>query len=462
MASLPIATFCLYFDPGFDYSLLVYVTRSSCVVPPGMHSVAKTTPSTMQDFLSQLPAPLPLYILLELPDLKALYVAILSSPCLYTVFCQNAHTIFARIVERSSTLELVRPIMIYMHLLNNLYHAGRDEASSTIQWTELENAVTSTDFETFTCKNVPTAVIFHMVAQAVRIHDVAYFVIRSKLDYLTTLPFQKLANPQDRYTWPFREGAFDFPGAPLRIPNHLRDPSWVEESRVIRVLWVLCASWRVSQSTSMPASGSPQAREKLLNLLGLDLEWARLLPDEIVECLLRGPTLRSPDDMKGAPASKASFENFSTLQTYNIHHPPYSCHGSMLRSPPASPQFHCSPAICPPSSTESIYWGIARRSLSSCNNEIRWLRVARKRLDSPLQESSSHIFESLGFGIWDDQRIMTELKFRSIPQLLRAPALTDSGDADNDLDFVSQSDQMFRLLKVYEYQERREQEGWHR
>jgi hypothetical protein len=201
----------------------------------------------------------------------------------------------------------------------------------------------------------------------------------------------------------------------------------------------------------MPASDISQVRERFLNLLGLDSEWARLLPDEIVVCLLRGPTLRSPDDIQGAPASKASFEDFSTLQTYNIQHPPYSYHGSMLRSPPASPQFHCSPAICPPSSIESSHWGIGRRSLSSCNNETRWLRAARKLPHSLLQESSSHIFESLGFGIWDDQRIMTELKFRSIPRLFRVPAPTDPDDADNDLDTVSQSDQMFRLLKIYKY-----------
>ena len=153
----------------------------------------------MQDFLSHLPAPLPLYILLELPDLKALYAAILSSPCVYAVFCQHAHAIFATITERSSTLELARPVMIYMHLLQSRYHADHDAAPSTVQWTELEQAVASIDFEQFACENVPMPVIYHTIAQAVRIHDVANLIIRSKLDYLTTLTFQRLANPQDQY-----------------------------------------------------------------------------------------------------------------------------------------------------------------------------------------------------------------------------------------------------------------------
>ena len=168
-----------------------------------VHSAAEMTSLPMQDHLSQLPAPLPLYILLELPDLKALYAAILSSPCLYAVFRLHAHTIFAKIVERSSTLELVRPIMIYMHLLQQRYHTDHDEASSTIQWAELERTIASMDFVDYTCKDVPTPVIFHMVAQAVRIHDVAYSIIRSKLDYLNTLTFQKLANPHDQYRRPF-------------------------------------------------------------------------------------------------------------------------------------------------------------------------------------------------------------------------------------------------------------------
>jgi hypothetical protein len=43
---------------------------------------------------STLPAPLPLYILLELSDLKALHAAILASPHLLAVFRLDAYLLY--------------------------------------------------------------------------------------------------------------------------------------------------------------------------------------------------------------------------------------------------------------------------------------------------------------------------------------------------------------------------------
>ncbi|KAI5241277.1 hypothetical protein E4T43_05581 [Aureobasidium subglaciale] len=74
----------------------------------------------MTDFLSALPAPLPLYILLDLPDLKALYAAILASPHLYAVFNLNAQLIFRTIIFRSLPDELASPVLIYMSLRERL------------------------------------------------------------------------------------------------------------------------------------------------------------------------------------------------------------------------------------------------------------------------------------------------------------------------------------------------------
>ena len=55
----------------------------------------------MRDLLSALPAPLPLLILLELPDIKALYAALLASPTLYFVFRQNASRVFRTVAART-------------------------------------------------------------------------------------------------------------------------------------------------------------------------------------------------------------------------------------------------------------------------------------------------------------------------------------------------------------------------
>ncbi|KAI5270760.1 hypothetical protein E4T47_05911 [Aureobasidium subglaciale] len=68
----------------------------------------------MTDFLSALPAPLPLYILLELPDLETLYAAVLASPHLYAVFNLSAQRIFRTILPRSLPDELASPVLIYI------------------------------------------------------------------------------------------------------------------------------------------------------------------------------------------------------------------------------------------------------------------------------------------------------------------------------------------------------------
>lgn len=411
----------------------------------------------MHDFFADLPAPLPLYILLELTDIKALYAALLASPDLYAVFQLNAPSIFEKIAERSCTAELVRPIMTYMHMLENRFRGVH-----TIDWTELATTASSMHLTGFTCKSTPNPVIFHMVAQAVRIHDVAYSIIRSKLDYLSTCEFQKLADPQQRYRRPFQAHLYDFRGVPLHIPRRLRDPSWMEESRVIQILWVLCVSWRMAQTSIAASGGLPEIRERFLNLFGMDGPWTRLLPDEIVECLLRGPTMRSPDERDMTRANETSLDALITLQTYRIQHPVHSLQDYKPHLQSMSPNFRCSPAICPPSSAECRAWGLDRICLSWFNTENRWLRVMRTRMNSPLQDSSSEVFECLGLSIWDDQRLMTELRFRPVPRAYRSSVQTGGEISNHDSGNVEESDQMFRLLEIYEYQKMREQEGWHR
>jgi hypothetical protein len=76
-------------------------------------------PHEMPDF-SILPAPLILYILPELPDLKALYAAILASPHVNAVFRLNSRRIFQKVVARTLPAELVSPVLLYMLLRERL------------------------------------------------------------------------------------------------------------------------------------------------------------------------------------------------------------------------------------------------------------------------------------------------------------------------------------------------------
>jgi hypothetical protein len=80
----------------------------------------------MPDF-SVLPAPLTLYILLELPDLKALYAAILASPHVNAVFRLNSRRIFKKkIVARTLPAQLVSPVLFYMLLRERLVTKPED------------------------------------------------------------------------------------------------------------------------------------------------------------------------------------------------------------------------------------------------------------------------------------------------------------------------------------------------
>ena len=67
-----------------------------------------------RDLLSALPAPLPLDILLELPDLKALYAAIPSSPHLLAVSRLNARLLFKTIIRRTLSDDEAKLMLLYM------------------------------------------------------------------------------------------------------------------------------------------------------------------------------------------------------------------------------------------------------------------------------------------------------------------------------------------------------------
>ncbi|KAH0238098.1 hypothetical protein KCV06_g692, partial [Aureobasidium melanogenum] len=140
----------------------------------------------MSDLFSTLPAPLSLYILLALSDFKALYAAILSSPHLWAVFRLDARQIFRTIVARSLPEGLVTPLLTYMlsreHLTRNHHSTSLTLQQLQLVIDDIVSATTTDPWPTF-----PTGTIFHTVAQAVRIHDLAFFILRSKLDYLGTL-----------------------------------------------------------------------------------------------------------------------------------------------------------------------------------------------------------------------------------------------------------------------------------
>lgn len=137
--------------------------------------------SAMQDHLSRLPAPLPLYILLQLPDLKALYAAVLSSPCLYAAFRLNACRVLDSITQRMPD-ELKNLIHMHLILQNRSYTESITDSTQGFQ-----NQLNTTDPVPAGRDGHSATTIFRTIAQAVRLSDIGYIILRSKLDYYMTL-----------------------------------------------------------------------------------------------------------------------------------------------------------------------------------------------------------------------------------------------------------------------------------
>jgi hypothetical protein len=127
----------------------------------------------MTESLPMLPTPLLLQILSSLPDLKALYAAILASPNVSAVFQLNAHLIFRTVIARSLPDELVSPVLVYISLRERL--AARN-ASTSLSSEHVEAIIkdVSTVTRTRPWSSISTSTLFHTVAQAVRIHDIVH------------------------------------------------------------------------------------------------------------------------------------------------------------------------------------------------------------------------------------------------------------------------------------------------
>jgi hypothetical protein len=292
--------------------------------------------------------------------------------------------------------------------------------------------------------------VFHTVAQAVRIHDIAFFILRSKLDYFNTLVFEKLVNPKFEYRGPYTR--YDIEAVPMDIQHPLSDPSWAEETRAIRVLWLLAAGWRASQvMVTLPNDALESLTQPQQALVSLEDQSMMALAIELARSMLLGPVLLPPTE-----CNRTISRTFNVLQNYPARHATPIPLVSSIHGLPTIAQFATIPALPPHSSyDETNSWGDTIFDLLGINRELMYTRIYGRRLNGPLQDSRSGPFDCLGFGLWDTRRTCFELRIRShIP--------TQSVDRSLGNARLRRSEQMFRLYKLYERQELREQQGWHR
>ena len=120
----------------------------------------------MRDLLSMLPAPLPLFILLEIPDLKALYAALLASPTFYAAWRLDSFKIVQAVAPRTwrhFREEIVMYVVHQNRIANKLEKHCRLDYDGYVDLTPKNlNCV---------LKGIGSGLWFHIVARFVVIHD---------------------------------------------------------------------------------------------------------------------------------------------------------------------------------------------------------------------------------------------------------------------------------------------------
>ncbi|THY22402.1 hypothetical protein D6D01_06309 [Aureobasidium pullulans] len=428
----------------------------SSILPSTALGFSKTS-TIMRDFFASLPAPLPLYILLDLPDLKALYAAILSSPHLSAVFHLNARLIFTTIIRRTMPDDLVTPLTMYMRL----HQHSKTTTSSTSG--SLEATMLVDDANPYTWDDISPATFFQAIAQYVKIYDLAYSTLRLKLDYLATLQFEKLANLPHKFI--HKSMAKQNPeSVPLNVPARFQDPSWVEESRAVRALWFLTLGWRVSCMLGLDESESIDIAKRLVG----EKSWKHEEIEEMARSVLDGPTWLPPTPSPASNTTKTN-KSFSALQSYPIlRHSRVTCPDSSTNIS-TSFLYGQSPLTPPPSTPASLAWDQAPQRLSTMPRVYRILLMLRDRPDSPFRTPGTRPhnartlridhFIRLGFGVWDLWRLSVEMRLWSMPYSIREEL---KGEGQGRVGVVGQSDSMFRHWVIWRQEKQREEVGWKR
>lgn len=355
-------------------------------------------------------------------------------------------------------------MLAYMRLLRECYLEKSRMRKCT--WQQLGAVASATKDTQSPSEDMPRPVIWHTIAQAVRNHDLAYSILRAKLDYLGTLRFEKLADAHYRYRREERLPRHIPPGETMEVSTPLQDPSWVEENRVVLVLWLLAATWRISNMcTDIPVDDlspdSLQLQKKVFDSL-ICPERSEDLITEIALSVSRGPTLKAPSALDFA--SDEHDDGFRALHTYFISHPIHTITVDNKSGSITSVCFSRSPPMAPQRSDETRAWHQDSGSLIRGNPISRSIRVMRMRPGpaNALEGTSLYQLERLGFGVWDNWRVSCELHIRMPPELPQTPQARRRSYTREGPGYVSRDDMCFRWFKLHQQEVLREQEGWHR
>jgi hypothetical protein len=272
--------------------------------------------------------------------MKALHTAILASPHLLAVFRLDAYLLYQAIVSRTLPDDHIVAIMSYLRLHKAILDGFFDGFRLALEKDDLKSGTGTIGSLEVVLRDIPTSVMFRTLPQATRIHDLAHFILRSKLDYLPSLRYERLADPC--FTYNQRRPSQQTPeGILMEVLSHLSDPRWIEENRAVRALWLLAI--RCRDSGSFSPDGQSGAEEWTCAVL----PWMDDETAELETSLAHGSTLLPPGSASGQARSLPDI-----LRPYPIPQPPYRRNVPTL----LPPRFSQSPVTMPVPSARSTAW----------------------------------------------------------------------------------------------------------
>lgn len=179
----------------------------------------------------------------------------------------------------------------------------------------------------------------------------------------------------------------------VKLP--LSDPSWAEETRAIRVLWLLAAGWRASHITTTSSDDDTEFLSgPQLAFLNHEPRWTMNLAIEVAQSILRSPVILPP-----SKSEKIAIRTFDILQTSQIQLTKGAAELSETEDllSPSSPRFSWIPAVPTDTSFEDDgEWSATIFRLRNENPELLFTRANRLRHESPLRTRRANHLTALG------------------------------------------------------------------
>ncbi|KAL2020403.1 hypothetical protein VTK56DRAFT_8446 [Thermocarpiscus australiensis] len=186
-------------------------------------------PSADLSALEQLPAELLIKVLRLSPDLTALHSLLLASPAITRVFSQAARDITDAVVSASLPLPTQAAVGAVMRIRASA-HDCRSAADVSILAQEKDPRPLPSAAAT-------PALLRRFVALAHEIHVLAHACLENYIDRCLALRPARLRDPNFRYPGTGTAWLARPEGEPYEVPAQ-EPPSWIEEQRVLRDMWL--------------------------------------------------------------------------------------------------------------------------------------------------------------------------------------------------------------------------------